>query len=186
MNAVVPMKLVLKPGYIIGNNMIYKKEKKGFTLVELLIGMVVFSLAIGIAVNLFAASLRNQRKSIAIQNVQDNGRYLMSFVAKEVRMSEIRTSDGTYAALYMYHPEQGDITYIFTGAPNWQITRNGDAISSDEVQVQGVFYIDGRESGGDDEQPRATIVMKVETTGAKIEERAEINLQTTLSQRKLD
>jgi len=49
-----------------------------------------------------------------------------------------------------------------------------------------MFYIDGRESGGDDEQPRVTIVMKAQTTGAKIEEQAEINLQTTLSQRKLD
>ncbi len=164
--------------------MIYNKNKKfGFTLVELLVGMAVFSLVIGIAVNLFAASLRNQRKSIAIQNVQDNGRYLMSFVAKEVRMSEIRTSDGASAILYIYHSEQGDITYVFTGT---QITRNGEAISSDEVQVQGMFYIDGRESGGDDEQPRVTIVMKAQTTGAKIEEQAEINLQTTLSQRKLD
>ncbi len=162
--------------------MIGNKQTKGFTIVELLVGLAVFSLVIGVAVNLFAASFRSQRKSMAVQNVQDNGRYLMSFVAKEVRMSEIRTSDGETSTLDIYHSEHGNITYAFAGA---QIIRNGEVISSDEVQVQGAFYIGGI-SSGDDEQPRVTIIMKVKTIKTKTEERAEINLQTTLSQRKLD
>lgn len=162
--------------------MIYNKDKKGFTLVELIVGVAIFSLVIMVAVSLFTAVLRSQRKSIAIQNIQDNGRYLIGFVAKEIRMSEIRISDGETSILYIYHPEHGDITYEFTGT---QITRNNEPINSDEVEVQGTFHVDGR-SGGDEEQPRVTIVMRMRTIGTKVEEQARINLQTTLSQRELD
>jgi len=170
------MKLRLKTDYMTGN-----KQTKGFTLVELIVGVAIFSLVILIAVSLLTTALRVQRKSIAIQNVQDNSRYLMGFIAKEIRMSEIKTGDGPSADLSIYHLDHGDIIYTFTGT---QITRNGDAISSDEVKVQGTFYVDGR--GSDDDQPRVTIVMKVRTTGGKVEEQAEMNLQTTLSQRDFD
>lgn len=156
-------------------------NKKGFTLVELIVGVAIFSLVILVAVSLLTTALRAQRKSIAIQNVQDNSRYLIGFVAKEIRMSEIKIGDGPSTDLSIYHPDHGDITYVFAGT---QITRNGDAINSDEVEVQGMFYVDGR--GSDDQQPRVTIVMKVRTTGGKIEEQTEMNLQTTLSQRELD
>jgi len=176
------MKLLLKVDYMIGSNMIYNKNKKGFTLVELVVGVAIFSLVIMVVVSLFTVALRSQRKSIAIQNIQDNGRYLIGFMAKEVRMSEIRTSDGEISVLYIHHLEHGDIAYEFTGT---QITRNNEPINSDEVEVQGIFYVDGG-SGEDGEQPRVTIVMKVRTIGTKVEERAEINLQTTLSQRELD
>ncbi len=159
-------------------------KKKGFTLIEVLVATTVFSLVIVTAVGLLTAVIRNQRKSIAIQSVQDNGIYLIGFMAKEIRMSEINNSDTIGigdTTLNITHPS-GNITYTFTGT---QILRNSEPINSDEVNVGGKFYIDGK-TGGDDEQPRVTIVMKVETTGAKVEEQSEINLQTTLTQRKLD
>ncbi len=165
---------------MIGSNNNYSKS--GFTLMELLVASAVFSLVIIIAVGLLTAAIRNQRKSIAIQNVQDNGRYLIGFMAKEIRMSEFNVSDGEGATLTIIHPVNGNIIYVFTGT---QLLRNGEPINSNQVEVDGRFYVDGK-AAGDDEQPRVTIVMKVETTGIKTEERSEINLQTTLSQRKLD
>ncbi len=169
--------------------MIYKKNKKGlpagrqgFTLIELLVSITIFSLVISIALGLFTTIIRNQRKSMAIQNVQDNGRYLLGFMAKEIRMSEITSSDGESFSLDISHLEHGDITYLFSGG---QILSNAEPINSDEVQVEGKFFVDGK-TGGDNKQPRVTVVMKVKTTGIKTKEQAEINLQTTLSQRKLD
>lgn len=159
-----------------------KKSKGGFTITELIVAVAVFALVITAAVSLLTMAVRTQRRALAIQDVQDNGRYLMGFIAKEVRMSEINNSDGQATVLSITHPDSGDISYSFTGT---QITRNGDTINSDEVEVEGKFYVDGRAPGGDDEQARVTIVMKVKTTGAKTEERTEADLQTTLSQRDL-
>lgn len=163
-----------------GNKKIKSKcaEKgAGFTLIELLVGVAIFALSIMVAVNLFMSVLKTQRKSFAIQNVQGNARYLISFMAKEIRMSEINTSDGEQTVLNITHPINGNVIYNFSGT---QILRSNEPINSDEVQVSGKFFIDGKTAG---RKPRVTIVMKVETTGAKAEQRAEINLQTTLNQR---
>ena len=162
----------------------HQNQKRGFTLIELLVGVAVFALAITIALGLLMTGLRSQRKSIAIQNVSDNARYLVSFMAKEIRMSEFNSVDSeTTPQLNIVHPVDGSITYKFTGT---QILRNDQPINSDEVQVDGRFFIDGKKVGGDDKQPKVTIVMKVKTIGTKTEEQAEIILQTTLSQRELD
>lgn len=165
---------------MIGSNNNYSKS--GFTLIELLVAVTVFSLVIIVAVGLLTAAIRNQRRSIAIQNVQDNGRYLIGLMAKEIRMSEFNTANGETTILNIIHPINGNINYTFSGT---QILRNGELINSDEVEVGGRFYVDGK-TAGDDEQPRVTIVMKVKTTRIKTEERSEINLQTTLTQRRLD
>ena len=171
-------------------NLKQARNGAGFTLVELIVSVAIFSLVITVASSLFSTVLRSQRKSINVQNIQDNGRYLMNFMAKEIRMSDIENPDSEIPFLNISHSIHGDITYTFTGATGdpetaWKITRNGQAINSNQVWVEGRFFIDGK-TGGDDEQPRVTMVMKVGTLGTKIEERAEINLQTTLSQRKLD
>ena len=101
-------------------------------------------------------------------------------------MSEISTADGETAILDIIHPVNGNIRYSFSGG---QIIRTdattSGAINPDEVRVEGKFIIDGK-TAGDDEQPRVTIIMKVEGTGTKAEEQAKINLQTTLTQRNLD
>lgn len=183
-------------------------NRRGFTLIELVVTTAVFSLVIGTAIGLLTASLNLQRKSIAIQNIQDNGRHLMNLMAKEIRMSEIRnSSDGQTTVLVIDPPDIApeivgkNFTYTFTNSPNWQVTRTAyilkkqtgggeqwqwdtSSISSDDVEVDGKFVVDGR-SGGDKEQPKVTIVMKVRTTGLKAEQ-TEISLQTTLSQRNLE
>lgn len=164
------------------------KGKRGFTLVELVIAVAIFSLVIATAVGLLTSALRVQRRSISLQNIQDNGRYLLELMAKEARMSEIINSDGESQVLNLIHPVNGNIVYTFTGAPNWQITREDDdgvgIMNSDEVEIEGEFFVDG-ETLDDDEQPTVTIIMEARTTGTKSEEQAEIKLQTTLSQRKL-
>ncbi len=135
-----------------------------------------------VAINLFSSALKSQRKSIAIQNVCDNARYILGFIAKEVRMGEIRTADGETATLDIAHPVNGDISYSFSGGKiiRTDATTSG-AINPDEVRVEGRFVVEGR-AAYDDEQPRVTIIMKAEGSGTKPEEQAEVNLQTTLSQ----
>lgn len=160
----------------------HRRKGAGFTMIELLVGIAVFALAITIALGLLMAGLRSQRKSIAIQNVSDNARYLIGFMAKEIRMSGFNAVDGEITQLNIAHPVNGSVTYRFTGT---QILRNNQPINSDEVQIDGRFFIDGK-AAGDNQQPKVTIVMKVKTTGTKTEEQAEIKLQTTLSQRELD
>lgn len=160
--------------------------KKGFTLIELIVGMALFVLVISIILNLFTTALRAQRKIIAQQNAQDNARFLLGFIAKEIRMSEIDSVSSNILNITRHDGES--VTYVFNNAEK-KIERTDSStsgsINSDEVLVTGSFY-DLGVGVGDSQQPRVTIATKVETNSVKLEERAEINIQTTLSQRNLD
>ncbi len=154
-------------------------NKKGFTLVELLVGITIFSLTVMVAVSLFAKAMENQRKGIAIQNVSENGRFLMWHISKEIRFGLIEnSSDGESSQLTITHPDHGEVIYSFSDG---EFLRSGKKLNSDEVYVTGKFIIDGK-TFGDNQQPRVTVAMQVLTSGTKGEEASSIFLQTTFSQ----
>ncbi len=185
-----------------------KQTRTGFTLTELIVVTAIFALIITMAIGLMIAATQTQRKGIALQNIQDNGRHLLAFMAKEIRVSEIVSLDSTGTNTLVITPpdslDNTDVTYTFIGP---QITRRAYIfirkepeepepeeekkawitipLNSDQVKADGEFVIDGREAG-DNEQPRVTIIMKVESIGTQTKEKAEIELQTTISQRNLD
>lgn len=156
--------------------------KKGFTLIELLVGMLIFIIVIVVVLNLFMTGLKGQRKVIAQQDVQDNARYLLGFIAKELRMSRIMSVSPD--SLQIERHDGTEVVYTFNDAEK-TIKRDGYAINSENVLVTGEFSSLGV-GAGDGQQPRITINIRVEKTGDKPEENAEIIIQSTLSQRNLD
>jgi prepilin-type N-terminal cleavage/methylation domain-containing protein len=169
------------------------KKSKGITLIELIVAMGIFSVIIVIVVSLFAATLRGYRKSAALQNVQENARFLLDFMTKEIRQSTIISVVGAGGyhgyTLNIKRPDDTEITYIFDGTNIQRLGGGADgAINSQQVMVSGGFFISGTTggTGADSFQPKVTISLKVQTQATKAEERASIDLQATLSQRILD
>jgi prepilin-type N-terminal cleavage/methylation domain-containing protein len=162
--------------------------RRGFTMIELLIAIAIFIIVIAIVFSLFLTSLKSQRKTIAIQNVQDNARFLLEFIAKEVRMSTIRdlTYNGEVSDLYITRHDGEDIDYSFNATDKtierFDSTGSGGPISSEEISVTGKFYVEGF-GCADSLQPKVTIVLKVTTAEP---EKAEIVVQTALSLRNLE
>jgi len=168
---------------------LFNNKNKGVSLLEFIIAMAIFIIVITLVLGLFGSSLKGQRKNIAMQDVQENARYLLSFISKEIRMSEI--SGITSNALELIRSDGEQISYVFNDNEG-QLERTvaGDpgasgCISSSDVFITGSFYALGV-GDSDDQQVRVTIIMTVEKLGTKTEERAKINVQTTLSQRNLD
>lgn len=173
------------------------KANKGITLIELIIAMAIFVIVISVVLSLFMTGLKGQRRVITLQNLQDNARFLLGFMAKEIRMSNINNVvNGETLILDITHPISGDIIYTFTGAPDYDIKRRfldpgppaqflEGAINSGEVLITGSFSLSGI-GIGDGQQPRVTITVNVETVGVKVEEKAEVTLQTTVSPRNLE
>lgn len=167
------------------------KSSKGVSLLELIVAIAIFSIVITLVVSLFMTALKGQRRVIALQNAQDNARFLLDFMAKEIRQSTITTlATGPSYSLDITRPDGvTKIRYVFNAN---NIERNiieGDGasgpINSGQVTVTGRFFIGGTSGGpgGDNLQPKVTIALKVQTIGSKVEETAIINLQTTLSSR---
>lgn len=153
---------------------------------ELIVSLALFSIVIIVVLSLFSTGITAQRKVLALQGVQENARFILEFMAKEIRMSIINSS--TVSTLDITRPGGERIGYAFV---NGDIERRtipgsqGGAINSEGIIVNGSFYTAGIGTT-DNLEPKVTIVLGVRGSGTKIEEQARIDLQTTLSQRTLD
>lgn len=64
----------------------YKNQNKGFTLIEMIVSLGVFTFVILIALSSFLAVLAAQRKAAAIGNVQENLRFAVEMMLKDIRV----------------------------------------------------------------------------------------------------
>ncbi|MFC1700751.1 PilW family protein [Patescibacteria group bacterium] len=155
-------------------------KNKGVTLVEVIVALAIFWVVISVAVNIFAYELKGQRKSSAMQLVQNNSRYALESISKEIRMSHIEADSNEnmlHITAYKIGGVAVDVVYILAGG---KILRNGSAITSDQISVSKLkFYINNQANT----PAIMTIVMTAETSGAKAEQNVKIDLQTTISTR---
>lgn len=160
------------------------KKNKGYTMIELLVALSIFVIVVVVVLGLFSTAIKGQRKVISQQNVQENARFLLEFMAKEIRMSTITSGNGTSGSLTLIRSDGDSVTYSVVSG---KIYRNSGQVSSDEVMVIGNFYVEGVGAGiSDNQQPKVVIALEVQGVGTKAEEQSKINIQTTLSQRNLD
>jgi len=91
------------------------RNKFGFTLIEVLVVLGLFSILSVIIINVFLLSLGSQRQASFRQKTLANLRYVMEIVGRQVRISEIDYSSFNYTgddqSLYLIDQE-GD-SYIF-------------------------------------------------------------------------
>ncbi len=67
----------------------YSRQKKGFTLIEMIVTLSIFVLILLIATNAYVMINRSQRKVAAAQKIQDDVRYLMEVMSQDIRLSQI-------------------------------------------------------------------------------------------------
>lgn len=165
---------------------------QGFTLVELLVAVSIFTIVIAASTGAFISVLQAQRKAFAMQSVMDGSRFALESMAKAIRMSRIVTSsDGS--SLKICHPTKGvaydadcpevnglrPVIYQLVGT---QIQENAVALTSSKINIENLWFEIEGVGTGDGRQPIVTIVLKA----SDLNNRANINLQTTISQRELD
>lgn len=178
--------------------------KKGFTLIELLISMTIFSIVMISAIGLFNAGIESQRKTLALQTLSDSTAYVIEYMSRAIRMAK-KDLDGLYiTAGCNFENPGGDLSkIIFLNydeeredkerqefiLENGQIKEKKEpasgftALTSDNFQVNKLFFKLFGECQTDDFQPKVTIVIEIQT---KETEPQILNLQTTISQRDLD
>lgn len=157
---------------------IAENKNGGFTFIETIVAVAIFSLVVVMVVGIFISIIQAQRKGLASQKVQENARYVLEMMAREIRMSEINTAAGLQNSLDITaHKATGDEAILYS-LSNYQIMRNGQPITSDQVKINYLgFYVTKNL------QPRVTINLQVIAQGGKPSEQAQMNLQTTIVSR---
>lgn len=179
----------------------FKKFKKnqGFTLVEILVALGIFSIAIGIVSETFVSSVKIQRKFLASTESLNEISYLMEYMARSIRMARKDTAPACLSAARL----------------NYEITRNGQGIKylakrgphCQEFYLDGETIYESRDNGAeinaltspkikviafnigpgdswdenDEEQPKVVVYLELESS-----DKSRIKMQTTISQRNMD
>ncbi len=161
-------------------------KNKGFTLIELIIALTIFSLVIISMAAITVSMIKSQRKTFALQNIQEPARYISESMSKEIRMSQINSLDSGGSQrdiLNITNDKNENVDYRFIAANRLQRQVDGGGwqyLSPANLEVTGGFYISKSSSP---DRAKVTIVMQIKSTGAKVEEQAEVYLQSTISQR---
>lgn len=106
------MLISLKAIFMIGINSSTKKA--GFTLVESLVAVAIFSLLIVSATDVFSSIIRSQRNTLSSKNAQESVSYALEIMSKELRMAKL--DDGTCGselAQKIYAVSNGDTRIKF-------------------------------------------------------------------------
>jgi prepilin-type N-terminal cleavage/methylation domain-containing protein len=65
-----------------------KFKKAGFTLVEMLVSLAIFSLVMGMALSVFVSAVKSQRRILAEQQLLDQTSYIMEYMSRSLRMAK--------------------------------------------------------------------------------------------------
>ena len=89
-------------------------KHKGFTLVEMLVSLFIFSIVATIVIASFVQMVKVRQETKTIQQDMEDARTAMELMAKNIRMSSKVSSSGS--AIYMFNNSQGEcISYEISG-----------------------------------------------------------------------
>jgi Tfp pilus assembly protein PilW len=171
------------------------KKQKGFTIIEAVVATGVFAVVVSSSLGVYLATVRLDSKSRAERTVQQNARFIMDFIAKEVRNGSINYAGSNDTdTLSIINQQNEPVVINWNGAsdPNLSITKTGvgsTILNSNEVRItNAAFYVyPGADpfvlSNDVHVQPHVTVILKLESTNASIQEGAEMSIQSTFAVR---
>jgi len=177
-------------------------KNSGFTLVEMLVAVAIFSIITGVAIGIFVMAMKEQRKILAQQQLLDQTSYAEEYMSRAIRMA--RKDDIEIGGEFAYCLLDYKVNYATTTTGQGGIKFRNYNNYCQEFYLQGgqlrenkggvdlaltspgltVISFKITSSGwdqADNFQPAVTMFLDI--TG---KEGTEIKIQTTISQRNLD
>lgn len=175
-------------------------QAAGFSLVEVMVSVVIFSVIILSTTQIFKMVIDSQRNAIATQNVQESLKYFLEVVGKEIRTAKKNegicpgiSDDEIYAVgsnaygdtLQFKNYDEQCVTYYLGNTGDEQrflIARDSDYdyISPATIWVDNLDFV--MTGGASTTQPAITINLKAHALNQGVS-KAELKLQTTLTSR---
>ena len=191
---------------MIGDDKQTKKiDELGFTLVELLVTMSVFSISIAAIVGLFASAMKVQLAVLQRQSILNNISYSLEYMSRALRMAQKDLNGdciskgynfevyGSSTIRFLNAHEEGRCEEFFLQNGQIMVEQSSDnsssnlsspePLTSSKINVERLVFSLSGQSQEDNLQPRVTLSLVFRTKKGKSQE---IRTQTTISQRNLD
>jgi prepilin-type N-terminal cleavage/methylation domain-containing protein len=181
------------------------KMMEGFTLVELLVTITIFSIVMGTIVGIFIFGIRQQRLALTNQAILDQTSFALEYMSRSLRMAMKELSDSSTCLSqrglnyeitrsgsglkFINHLENDDCQEFFLedGQLKYWKKSTGETLplTSDKFEITSLKFNLTGEFQSDDLQPKVTIFLEIKGKGAS-ESSQKIKIQTTISQRNPD
>ncbi len=153
-------------------------------MIELIVAVGIFGLVIGMTVSIFVLALASQRRIIALRNTEDNVRFAIEAMAREIKTGKNFNGGGSSVSFtnakgeaVIYRLNSNVVEKSSDGGVNYS------AVTGTETTVNYLnFYLMGS-AIGDGLEPRITVTIGV--TSSVGNQTANLKIQTTLSERSL-
>lgn len=163
-----------------------KSSEKGFTIVEVLVTSLIFSI-IALAVSaIFVQIINIERRGFAVQKIQDNAIITLEEMSRDIRVSEISNQDSVNCSattITLLHPSKGTVVYRVNDGTVQRSVGGGNYtdISSSNVNFIKMNFCILGSLINDNQSPRVAIVTSIQNqTGKEI---LQIDIQTTTTSR---
>jgi prepilin-type N-terminal cleavage/methylation domain-containing protein len=168
------------------------KKEKGFSLIELLVAVAIFSLVMGSVFQAFTISIKSQRQNLSVEEILDQSSYLMEQISRSVRMAKKDTTGvctGTANLNYVFEDNclkfnnyQNECREFFLEGARIK-NEIGDYLTSPSLQVTnfGVVLTGNYQPPVDLLQPRTVVSLTIIGTDG-----VNLTLEAAISQRNLD
>lgn len=120
----------------------YQKKYSGFSLLEMMISMFIFVLAIVTAVSIFSNVSFTRKNSREIQKNMEDARTALDLMAKNMRMSI--GLNGTASMIYMFNTSQNKcVSYMFSGGKLQmsQVSPGGSLPEDEKCLPANISYV---------------------------------------------
>lgn len=155
------------------------QNKKGFTIIELMVAMSLFVIVVGISSGVFIRSLRTQRAVVALMAANDNASQTLEQMTRAIRTGTAFSANGS--RLSFTSADDKPTTYDLVEG---KIERNGKALTASNVLVKYITFVVRGSAVGDGVSTRVTVLLGVSARGKM--ESFVTRLQTTVASRVLD
>lgn len=179
-----------------------RATNKGFSLIELIVSVGIFSLVATFAIGALLTLTNVQRKAAALQSAFDNVRFALEAIAKDIRtgtnyqcMNAGFTAQDTTSfpcQNFQYRNSQDTVVQVRLGSPNKVIERkigsgSWGAITDDNVPIDQLdfFLADEISEATTRRQSFLTIVVRGTAGRSRADIESKIFLQTSVTPRKL-
>lgn len=156
-----------------------QKDKKGFSFLEMIIAMAIFSLAIAAAVAAFASVVNTQKKTREIQRNVESAGTSIELMSKTIRMSSQTATYHAGKEIRLYNNSQAKcISYRFNaGNGNLEISEMSSSTGGTDCpntgtypassystlipEVSGLFSVTQTRSSSPKRMGKATILVNI-------------------------
>ncbi|MDO8500168.1 MAG: prepilin-type N-terminal cleavage/methylation domain-containing protein [bacterium] len=174
----------------------YALGSRGFSLLEMMISTGIFSVVILTAVGAMLSLNQAQIKAQNVQNIQDNIRFTLEAMTKELRtgMNYNPVSCGVHGCTEIdFNRQEGTLvgycldSGVIKRFVSPVICASGSPVTSSAVVIDTLyFYVTGRIPGPADGQPRITVTIAAHSVNPTLRLNTALNIETTVTARLRD